>query len=203
MQLQQLIRRFLYQIQHPDVEPDDIPEADLVWLWEGEKVSVHYSAAAVFYAPSEHAGPHGMHRELIRSTSSWYGGAPRHDTVLVCTDQNAVGMDGMVVARVLSFFSFAYDGTRHSCALVEWFILDNEEPDPVTGMWVVRPEVDQHGERVMDVVSVASIVRACHLIPVYGGTHLPHGFSYTDTLDAFRRYYVNWYADYHAHETIS
>ncbi|EIW51958.1 uncharacterized protein TRAVEDRAFT_40766 [Trametes versicolor FP-101664 SS1] len=202
-QLLQLIRRFLYLVQYPDAEPDNVLDADLAWFWECEKASVYYSATAVFYAPSEHAGPHGMHRELIRSNPSWYGADPRYDTVLVCTNQDAIGMDGMVVARVRSFFSFSYDGTLHSCALVEWFILEDDTPDDVTGMWVVRPEMDQHGEHVTDVISVGSIVRACHLIPVYGTTRVPVGFSYTDTLDAFRRYYVNWYADYHAHETIT
>ncbi|KAH9848078.1 hypothetical protein C2E23DRAFT_940922 [Lenzites betulinus] len=202
-QLHRLIRRFLYLVSHPEAQPDNVLDAELIWLWEGEKVAVFYSATAVFYAPSEHAGPHGMHRELIRSTPSWYGEEPRHDTVLVTTDQNALGMDGMVVARVRSFFAFTYDGTQHSCALVEWFSLRDDIPDKVTGMWVVEPELDEHGERVMDVISVGSIVRACHLIPVYGTTRLPHGFSYTDTLDAFRSYYVNWYADYHAHETIT
>ncbi|OJT10478.1 hypothetical protein TRAPUB_13008, partial [Trametes pubescens] len=156
-ELLQLIRRFLYIVQHPDVQPDDILDDDLVWLWSGEKVCVHYSAAAVFHAPSEHAGPYGMHRELIRSTPSWYGAEPRYDTVLVCTNQDAVGMDGLVVARVRSFFTFTYDGTVHRCALVEWFILDDEAPDEVTGMWIVRPENNQHGERVTDVIAVGSI----------------------------------------------
>ncbi|KAI0351062.1 hypothetical protein OH77DRAFT_1506733 [Trametes cingulata] len=196
------IRRFLYRRQHPEDDLNDADLAALPYVWAGSKASVYYSATATFYAPSEQAGPHGMHREIIRSTPLWYGLYPRYDTVLVSTDPNAIGMDGMTVARVRSFFSFTQDDIVHRCALVEWFILDDDVPDDVTGMWVVRPEVHEDGERVTDVIAVESIVRACHLIGKYGTTFLPADFKFYDALDAFRRYYVNWYADYHAHETI-
>ena len=82
------------------------------------------------------------------------------------------------------------------------FELDGDEPDPVTGMWVVKPEMDHGGNRVCGIIPVDSIVRACHLIGLYGRTKIPIGFDYTETLDVFQRYYVNWHADYHAHETI-
>ncbi|KAI0370320.1 hypothetical protein BV20DRAFT_944573, partial [Pilatotrama ljubarskyi] len=66
----------------------------------------------------------------------------------------------------------------------------------------VRPEV-QHGRPVMSIVSVDTIVRSCHLIGVYGRTRLPTDFHFTHSLDAFRRYYVNPYADYHVHELLN
>ncbi|KAI0365599.1 hypothetical protein BV20DRAFT_1038871 [Pilatotrama ljubarskyi] len=197
------IRRFVFCYEHADEDADEPPLADLPFVWPGGPVSVYHSTSAMFYAPSEAAGPHGMHRKFIRCNPSWYTGMGRYDTVLVNTDGDAVGMDGMTVARVRSFFSFTQDGVLHECALVEWFELDDDTPDEVTGMWIVRPSLNHHGERVMDVISLESIVRACHLIGVYGTTRLPADFDFTDSLDAFRRYYVNWYADYHAHETIS
>lgn len=118
-------------------------------------------------------------------------------------DPDAIGMDGMLVARVRAFLSFSHEDEVHHCALVEWFQPDAEEPDPTTGMWIVRPEVDGEGERVVDVIPLSSIVRGCHLIGVYGTTRIPANFHYSDSLDAFRTFYVNWYVDYHAHETIA
>ena len=54
----------------------------------------------------------------------------------------------------------------------------------------------------MDVIPLNSIVHACHLIAVYGTTELPDFVHFADSLDAFNSYYVDWYIDYHAHETI-
>lgn len=196
------IRRFLHRELHPDEDMDEVAVLNLPYVWAGGRISIYYSATSTFYAPNELAGPEGMHREMIRCNPSWYGMYPRYDTVLVSTNQDAVGMDGMTVARILSFFAFTDDSILHQCALVEWFILEDEAPDEVTGMWVVEPELDEDGERVMDVISIKSIVRACHLIGVYGTTRLPTDFGFEDSLDAFKRYYVNWYADYHAHRTI-
>jgi len=48
----------------------------------------------------------------------------------------------MLVAHVLLFFSFhsVYLDKDVLCALVNWFMPDGDEPDEVTGMWVVEPE---------------------------------------------------------------
>ena len=123
--------------------------------------------------------------------------------MLVETDPDAAGMAGMTVARVLGCFAFSYGHDAHECAVVEWFEgEDADRPDPVTGMWTVTPELDEEGNRVVGVIHIDSIVRACHLIGVYGNATIPLDFDFSDSLDAFRRYYVNWYADYHAHEIL-
>lgn len=139
---------------------------------------------------------------MIRATPLWWGEYPRYDTVLVKTDPDAVGLDALTVGRVRCLFSYKHEDVTHKCALIEWFVLDADEPDPVTGMWTMRPELDQDDARVMDVIPINSIVRACHLIPFYGGTRIPDFFHFSDSLDAFNRYYLNWYIDYHSHETI-
>ncbi|KAI9069864.1 hypothetical protein FKP32DRAFT_1558895 [Trametes sanguinea] len=201
-QLMQHLKRFLHAQLHPDADVEEVLLENLPYVWSGTKLGIHYHAAATFYAPSEVAGPHGMHREIIRSTPVWHGAYSRYDTVLVSMDQGAIGMDGMMVARVRSFFNFVQDGVPYQCALVEWFVMDADVPDEATGMWVVRPDLNDVGEPVVDVIPVQSIVRACHLIGVYGTTRLPFDFHFSDSLNAFRRFYVNWYADYHAHELI-
>ena len=76
----------------------------------------------------------------------------------------------------------------------------DEDPDPVTGMWVVRPEfVD--GQRAVGVVHLDSIYRASQFLPVFGtGASIPPDFHFHKSLKSFRSYYVNKYIDYHSHE---
>lgn len=179
------------------------PEPDKQLQFNG-KFRVFHSAIAWYYAPSDLCGAGGMHREHIRSTPTWQGDTARRDTVFVSLDESKPGMEGMLVARVLLFFSF-YDSHLEKdipCALVNWFVLDGEEPDDVTGMWVVRPEY-QGNTRSLNVVHLESIARGAHLLPVYGTGFLPEDFHYTASLDAFRSYFVNSYIDHHAHEFLT
>lgn len=210
-----MLRRFLYSRAHPDADDaDDVPLEQCPYVWHGSRVSVYRSASAAFFAPSDHGGPNGMQREMIRATPSWWGQYPRYDTVFVSTDQDALGMDGMEVARVRAFLSFEHSDVEFQCAIVEWFDME-EDVDPTTGMYIVSPawedppvdrgsdsDSDTDSYRLTSIVPLQSIVRACHLIGVYGTTRLPDDFHFSESLDAFRRYYVNWYVDYHAHETI-
>jgi len=51
-------------------------------------------------------------------------------------------MHSMMVACVLLFCSF-YDPMLQEdlpCALINWFIPVTEDPDQLTGMWVIKPE---------------------------------------------------------------
>ncbi|KAI1783349.1 hypothetical protein LXA43DRAFT_903775 [Ganoderma leucocontextum] len=195
-------RRFLHDQLFPeyelaiDRELDDCPELSLC-----TRIGIFTSACAIFYAPSEAAGPGGMHQEFIRCSPRWYSDRPWCDTVFVQTNPDLPGMLGMAIARIRGLFSFVYDDMRYDCAFVDWFELDGDEPDPVTGMWIVKPEVHQR-ERVRSIIPINSIIRACHLIGVYGRSSIPVDFHFADSLVAFKRYYVNWFADYHVHETV-
>ncbi|KAJ7434182.1 hypothetical protein B0H11DRAFT_1757989 [Mycena galericulata] len=106
---------------------------------------------------------------------------------------------GMSVVRVKLFFSFVYDGVDYPCALVEWFKKVGRSPDICSGMWIVEPEY-RGKRRVVTILHLDSLLRGAHLIPVYGDTHIPVGFSYTHSLDAFAAFHVNKYADHHANE---
>ncbi len=197
-----LIRHFLHSEIYPDVLLDvDAPLDEFPYISGRTKLGMYLSASATFYAPSELCGPGGMHREIIRCNPSWYKKVSRFDTVLVRIDPELEGMRGLRVARVRSFFAFDHEDFSYSCALVEWFAFDDVVPDPVTAMWIVRPDTLDDAP-VTSVISVSSIVRACHLMPIFGQTFLPLDFSFTDSLDAFNAYYVNSYADYHSHETV-
>ena len=51
-------------------------------------------------------------------------------------------MEGMLIARLRLLFSFVNpdDGEVVPCALVSWFVPAQDERDPETGMWTVKPE---------------------------------------------------------------
>lgn len=201
-ELHTLISRFLHEETYPDVPLDvHVPLDEYPYVSARTRVSRYLSCSATFYAPSELSGPYGMHREIIRCNPSWFGKFARFDTILVHVDPHALGVRSMRVARVRAFISFTYDDVLYSCALVEWFTFDDIVPDPITGMWVISPTVVDN-VRATGIVNVTSIIRACHLMPVFGATYIPVDFTFSDTLDAFNTYYLNSYVDYHSHETL-
>jgi hypothetical protein len=159
------------------------------------QVDVFHSAVATFHAPSDPSGAHGMRRKCIRSTPSWRGGVPRRDCAFIVEDDDKPGMRGLGVVRTLLFFSFELNGTYYPCALVEWF--KKVALDPITKMWVVRPDVVR-GRRERSVLHLESFLQAAHLIPVFGTHKVPIDFHFSYSLDTFKAYYVNKYIDHHA-----
>jgi hypothetical protein len=195
------LRRFVYAQRHPNYEefPPILPEFS-------SKISVFHSAVASFYAPSDLCGAGGMYRERIRANPNWKGYC-RFDTVFVTVSDDDPEeeqiMHGMLVARTLLFFSYHDPRLQKEfpCALINWFVPALDAPDPATGMWVFKPEI-QGGKPTLEVIHLDSIVRGAHLLPQYGTGFIPEDFSYVDALDAFKSYLVNHFADYHAHELI-
>src|SRR5258708_6557371 len=86
-----------------DDEDDDLPEFH-------EKIQVHKSVVATFYAPSDLSGVGRMQHELIRAVPSWQDGPSRYDCVFAVTDESVKGMRGLDVARVWFFLLFSYCG---------------------------------------------------------------------------------------------
>ena len=109
------------------------------------------------------------------------------------------GLQGLLVAQVLLLFSFHHMQKTYKAALVDWFLPVMEQPDVLTGMWMVAPEEDHQGQRMCAVVLLDAILCPAHLIPVYGADMVPTDFHITGCLDAFRAYYVNKYIDHHSH----
>ena len=192
-----IFRRFLFYIDHPNAT--DPPTLDECPNFSG-RVHVHHSAVALYHAPSDLCGTWGMHRQRIRSTPRMYGKL-RRDTVLVELGDNPSVMKGMVVARLKLIYSFRYVGREHTCALVNWILPSGFDDD--TGLWMVRPERDRRGNPTVDSITLGSIVRGIHLLPVYGETQVPHNFDPANALDAFKLFFVNKFIDYHAHELLS
>ena len=193
-----LIRRFLYDQIYPDnvLSSSEVPLAECP-VFDG-KIRVHNSALATFHAPSDPSGIGGMRREYIRAVPSWYKGPPRYDTAFLNRNPDLPGMRGMDVVRIQLLFSFHFGGTSYPCALVRWFATHGDQPDEDTGMWIVEPEVDIEGSPVVSIIHLDCIIRAAHLIGVFGTTPLPKGLRYHHSLDAFKAFYVNKYIDHHA-----
>lgn len=190
--------QYLHEQRHPTT-----PILDPIqqYLSFSGRIYVHHSAVARFFAPSDACGSGGMQRETIRCNRYWKGSV-RRDTILV-SQSDEPGMYGMIVARLRLLFEFvdAQTKERHECALVQWFLTQGEEPDPLTGLWKVAPE-EEGGVAPLQVISLSTIVRGVHLLPVYGKGRLPESYCYTTALEKFQEYYVNSFIDHHAHELL-
>ena len=193
------IRKFLYRQLHPESDAQTLPQYFLPTL--DFRIDVFHSATAIFYAPSDLSGIGGMKREIIRSTPEWRGKGARYDTVFVETDPGKCGMRGLHVARVFLFFRFTLDDVSYPCAIIQWYEFTDDVPDEDTGLWVVKPGY-LNDEQYIRVIHIESIIRAAHLIPVFGDKMVPeaHELNSGETLDNYMLFYVNKYVDYHAHE---
>ncbi|KAJ7871547.1 hypothetical protein B0H13DRAFT_2554444 [Mycena leptocephala] len=175
--LLELIRRFLFDQINPNspIPSSQIP-LDSCPSFNG-RIDSFLSAVTRFYAPSDLCGAGGMYRERIRANPNWHQQYPRYDTVFVVTDSDLQGMQGMVVGRVLLFFSVTHRDSYYPCALVHWIV---------------------H----LAVIHLDCIARGAHLLPVHGSAFLPHDFHFSYSLDAFRSFFVNRFVDHHTHEFL-
>ncbi|KAJ7657538.1 hypothetical protein B0H17DRAFT_1171932 [Mycena rosella] len=194
----ELLASFLDDQLHSDSTSDSSSEGMDI---SEHQISVHHSAIATFFAPSDPSGIRGMRREHIRSTPTWRKHGPRRDCAFVVEDEKRPGFRGMSVVRIKLLFSFTHDGADYPCALVEWFKKVGRSPDPETGMWIVEPELKGRA-RLTTIVHLDSLLRGAHLIAVYGEAYIPIGFRYIHSLDAFKSFHVNKYIDHHANEII-
>jgi len=198
--LHELIQRFLYWQLNPEDDRTDIP-LPLCPEFDSD-ISVFHSATSTFHAPSDPSGIRGMRREVIRSTPSWRNKEPRRDCVFVERDAEALGMQGLDVVCVLAFMSFVADGVHYPSTLVQWFTHVREEPDQLTGMWMVQAEQSADGSPVVSVIHTECILCGAHLIPIFGQDFIPPGLHFSHSLDAFSAFYVNRFIDHHAFEIL-
>ncbi|KAJ7862732.1 hypothetical protein B0H13DRAFT_2566139 [Mycena leptocephala] len=173
--LPELIRRFLFDQLNPNA-PVSGARVPLEQCPEfSERIYLYNSARAVFYAPSDVSG--------------------------VGHDKDLAGFQGLHAARVRMLLRFKFRGIDYPCALIHWFSVRGERPCPETGMWIVTPDSVRGGEPSLAVVHLDCLLRGAHLIGVAGKDFIPiHNFGFSDSLDAFKAFYVNKYADHHAHE---
>lgn len=165
-----------------------------------ESIKVYTSAVAIYYAPSDISGIHGVARERIHATPSWgKKRIPRYDTVFVVTGDEP-GMKGLDIARVHLIFSVEHRGKTYPCALIQWYSKLEDEPDSLTGMWRVSPDFDESGRPAREVISLDTIIRASHLLGDPDNRPLPPDVTFVTALSKFKAFFVNKYVDHHAYE---
>ncbi|KAI6003078.1 hypothetical protein EDD15DRAFT_2157546 [Pisolithus albus] len=168
------------------------------------RLKVFHSATATFVAPSDPSGIGSMRREYIRAMPSWHQGPARYDCIFVSTDDTREGMLSMDVAQVHCFFSLVHtNGRMFQCALVRWFDRIADKPGELTGMWMVAPSFLEDGSPHHAVIHIDSIVRSAHLLPIFGSEYVSPYVNCHNSLEVFRGFYVNRFADHHAFELAS
>ncbi|KAG1852510.1 hypothetical protein F4604DRAFT_1591937 [Suillus subluteus] len=143
-----------------------------------------------------------MRREHIRAAPSWRRGPPRLDTVFINTASED-SINGMEVGRVLCFFSFYHSGEIFPCALIHWFKLIGDKPDPDIGMWMVRPSFHEDGSRELSVIHLDTIIHASHLLLIFGDDFIEDDITFHNSLDLFKGFYVNKFVDHNSFEIAS
>ena len=167
------------------------------------RLKIYHSATATFVSPSDPCGIGCARHEQIKATPSWFQGPECYDTVFVNTDDTREGMQAMDVARIICFFSLpCTNSVSYPCALVHWFNYAADEPDELTGMWMVKLSFLGDNTRYLSVVHIDSIVRTAHLIPIFGQEFVPLGVNSHNSLDVYRGFYVNHFIDHHAFELV-
>ena len=165
------------------------------------KASVVTIATSMYFAPSDCSGTIRYTKELIYATTSYRKKFPYYDTIFVRTEL-APGPHGLSVAQLHVLFSFTIKGVCHEVALVKWFSYVGNSPDEDTGMWVVQREKRQDGSPFMDFIFIDTILRSCHLLPMYREVTILSNVTHVTSLTNFKIFYVNKFADHHSFELL-
>lgn len=202
-----LLRRFLYSYERygrpPSKQDEQIPIDNCPPVSPLQKIRVHFSAGATYYAPSDPSGIGGMRREYIRATPAWHRERlPRFDCVFVKHDWDGDDAEGLLaVARIVFFFSFKFRRVEYQCALVHWYDFAEDTKHKITGMYTIRAG-NLDGRPSLSIIMLDSISRAAHLIPDYGPEFVPVSLGPSDTLDHFDTFFVNKFIDYTAFDFL-
>jgi hypothetical protein len=201
-----LIRRFLYnEAKQISYTPHSRPLVSInaCPTFDG-MIQAYPSITSVFHAPSDISGITSLRKEYIRAVPRWHRGPARYDCIFVHADsgRHLSGPKGLqvCVARIRLLFSFLHSSKQHACALVHWYDIIGDRPNPLTRMWKVQPAVDISGSPKLSVIPITCIYRAAHLIPVFGEAAVPRELKFSDSLNVFQSFYVNKFIDHHAFE---
>jgi hypothetical protein len=176
-----MVRRYLYDHFYPNSEVPSYLLDDAAYPEFSGRISIFYSATAIFHSESDNSSISGLHREHIRATPSWRNGQPRYDCAFIYSKTNRLKFN---VARILTFFSFVHEQEQFQCALVHWFFCVTDGPDEDTGLWIVGPGFIEGGDPYLGIIDIGSIYRAAHLIPVYGSSqYVARSLTMHDSLD--------------------
>ena len=145
--LSDLVQNYLLQQACPDTDPttNQPPTAPPhTNPSHAEHLKVFHSTRTIFCAPSNPSTATGMHHETIQATPSWNQGEiprSRYNCVFISNGENLESnISGLLVAQILLLFSFMINEELDQCALIHWFSIFGDQPDPNNGMWIVTPD---------------------------------------------------------------
>jgi hypothetical protein len=193
--------RELVAHHHAQYTPDELPPPLETIGISNTRVWVYSSATALYYAPSDPSGLHGMKREKIRCTNNWHSRGRREDVVLVAVNPEEAA-DGLQAARVKLIFTFKYKHEDYNCMLVQWYSDHGYRPDEDTGMRMVTPSVLNDGSPDLGVIPLDAVMRAAHLMPIFGPDMISTNIEFWQTLDKFKAFYINSYIDHHMFDLV-
>ncbi|KAG1819102.1 uncharacterized protein BJ212DRAFT_1446229 [Suillus subaureus] len=173
LDLPHLVRLFLFD----QLLADDMHTSDT------GRIKIFNSAAASFYAPSD---PSGV--------------GPAHNNTVLVNTASEDGINGMDVSHVLCFFSFQHSRETFPCTLIHWFKLIANEPNPDTGMWMVRPSFHADSSQELSIIHIDTIIHACHLLPIFDSDFASDNLTLHNILDIWPSFYVNRFIDHHVFE---
>ena len=55
-------------------------------------------------------------------------------------------------------------------------------------------------QKLMSIIHIDTILRGAHLVGIGGNMFIPNELKHTDSLHAFKTFFVNKFIDYHVHE---
>ena len=167
------------------------------WVFANDwRIEVFNSTIATFRAPSDISSVTGIHHEHIQATPSWRSGPACYDTVLINSNPDVEGIYRFEIAHTLLFFAFWHQERHYPCALVHWFSFVGVEPDEDTGFSTVEPDFTDDGSPCLAIVHIDAIYRAVHLLAAHQNAQfINRAFTMHSTLDKFKLFYVNKYAD--------
>ncbi|KAI5987199.1 hypothetical protein EDD15DRAFT_2372610 [Pisolithus albus] len=205
--LSTLIPQFLYEQLNCESTPLPASASHLP-VFTGP-LKVFHSATTTFVSPSDLSGIGGMRWETIHTIPVWHQGPARYDTIFVSTDDTIfVSTDDTIFVSTddtifVSTDDTIFVSTDDTIFNVKHGDRSPDEPDELTGMWMVRPSFMGNGSKNLSVIHLDSIVRSAHLLPIFGHEQVPRAVNFHNSLDIYRGFYVNRFADYHAFELAS
>ena len=69
-------------------------------------------------------------------------------------------------------------------------------------MWVIEPEYNVDRILSLAVIDIDTIYCSAHLLPVFPKTTIPYLQNYSGTLDNYKNFYINKYADITSYELL-
>ncbi|KAJ3898941.1 hypothetical protein F5879DRAFT_1063908 [Lentinula edodes] len=130
----------------------------------------------------------------------------RFDTALICVKPNSE--NHTIKGRHHTIFSLPEDKLdamfppnchppKH-LAYVEWFTKFTRVPEPHSGLYRVKKQMNVDGTPAASVIPVEMILRSVHLLPKWGGA-VPSGWTGENVLDLAPSFLLNIFKDNHSY----